>query len=61
MLPGQRWECEDVRPVSRGLLCFHCNTAAGYVELYRERAGAYLARGLLLVDRTGLEPVTSSV
>jgi Recombination endonuclease VII len=28
----------------RGLLCFRCNTALGYVELYRGRADAYLAR-----------------
>lgn len=28
----------------RGLLCFRCNTALGYIELYRDRADDYLAR-----------------
>ncbi len=28
----------------RGLWCFRCNTALGYVELYRDRADAFLAR-----------------
>jgi hypothetical protein len=28
----------------RGLLCFRCNTALGYIELYRDRADAYLVR-----------------
>jgi recombination endonuclease VII len=27
----------------RGLLCFRCNTALGYVEIYGEMARAYLA------------------
>jgi Recombination endonuclease VII len=27
----------------RGLLCFRCNTALGYIELYGELARAYLA------------------
>ena len=28
----------------RGLLCFRCNTALGYIELYGEMARAYLDR-----------------
>lgn len=28
----------------RGLLCFRCNTALGYIELYGERARRYLSR-----------------
>jgi hypothetical protein len=28
----------------RGLLCFRCNTALGYVELFREMADQYLTR-----------------
>lgn len=32
----------------RGLLCFRCNTALGYVELYGELARAYLAGGATL-------------
>jgi Recombination endonuclease VII len=28
----------------RGLLCFRCNTALGYVEMYEELARAYLSR-----------------
>ncbi len=28
----------------RGLLCFRCNTALGYIEKFRELADAYLAR-----------------
>jgi hypothetical protein len=32
----------------RGLLCFRCNTALGYIELYRDRADAYLARSAAL-------------
>jgi hypothetical protein len=27
----------------RGLLCFRCNTALGYIEMYGEMARAYLA------------------
>ena len=29
----------------RGLLCFRCNTALGYVEMYGELAMAYIRRG----------------
>jgi Recombination endonuclease VII len=38
----------------RGLLCFRCNTALGYIERYRDSADAY-------VDRSGIEPLTSGM
>ena len=42
----------------RGLLCFRCNTALGYVEMYGDLARAYLAN---VVGDTGIEPVTFRV
>lgn len=42
----------------RGLLCFRCNTALGYVEMYGELARAYLAS---VVGRAGIEPATFRV
>jgi hypothetical protein len=45
----------------RGLLCFRCNTALGYIELYRDRADDYLARRASRVGDRGLEPLTSEV
>jgi Recombination endonuclease VII len=50
----------------RGLLCFRCNTALGYIEMYAEKAKAYLGRVrpsqlAAQVGRAGFEPATSSV
>jgi recombination endonuclease VII len=40
----------------RGLLCFRCNTALGYVEMYGEAATAYLAsRGRTAAMPSGVE------
>ena len=41
----------------RGLLCFRCNTALGYIELYGDLARTYLES----VGDTGIEPVTFRV
>ena len=41
----------------RGLLCFRCNPALGYIEKYGQLARVYLDS----VDRAGIEPATFSV
>lgn len=42
----------------RGLLCFRCNSALGYIEKWGEMAKVYLAG---VVGRAGIEPATFRV
>jgi hypothetical protein len=45
----------------RGLLCFRCNTALGYIERYGAMAKKYLDQVKLTVGDTGIEPVAPTV
>ena len=45
----------------RGLLCFRCNTALGYIEKYGDLAKAYLDQVAARVGDAGFEPATPAV